>query len=386
MDEEISQFVSITSSTPEQARFFLESSNGDLQTAMDSFFESGGEMDGDADPEDPEVDVPVPQAPVAQAPRAAVPPAKRASNRPPPSAAHGNVRGLSDYRNDAAESDDEDNEYYTGGAKSGMMVQDPNSKKSAKNADEAQVEALFEKARQYVAQPGDEEFEDSAPRASAFSGVGRTLAGPPPEEAPLLPAAAAEPPRPRVHTVCFYNNGFTVDDGPLRRQEDDPANGEFITSIQNGECPKELEPPKGQPRSPHPVRVNLTRREEDWVAPPTPKYLAFSGGGRTLGSDAASTSAAPPLTPPPPSRNEITVNEAEPLTTLQLRLHDGTRMTARFNHSHTVGDIFQFIRSSRSDSPANFQLMASFPPTPLTDYSKTLKDAGLVGAVVIQKL
>jgi hypothetical protein len=27
------------------------------------------------------------------------------------------------------------------------------------------------------------------------------------------------------------------------------------------------------------------------VPPPTPKYLAFSGGGRTLGSDAASTSA-----------------------------------------------------------------------------------------------
>lgn len=31
------------------------------------------------------------------------------------------------------------------------------------------------------------------------------------------------------------------------------------------------------------------------------------------------------------------------VTSLQLRLHDGTRMVAKFNHTHTVGDIRQFI-------------------------------------------
>jgi hypothetical protein len=34
-----------------------------------------------------------------------------------------------------------------------------------------------------------------------------------------------------VHTVTFYNNGFTVDDGPLRQQED-PANAPFLASIE----------------------------------------------------------------------------------------------------------------------------------------------------------
>jgi len=34
-----------------------------------------------------------------------------------------------------------------------------------------------------------------------------------------------------VHTVTFYNNGFTVDDGPLR-QQDDPANAPFLQSIE----------------------------------------------------------------------------------------------------------------------------------------------------------
>eukprot|EP00959_Pyramimonas_sp_CCMP1952_P375494 7864489-Pyramimonas_sp.AAC.2 len=41
---------------------------------------------------------------------------------------------------------------------------------------------------------------------------------------------------------------------------------------------------------------------------------------------------------------------------------------------------------ARMRNRATFQLMASFPPTPLTEFSKTLKDAGLIGAVVIQKL
>ena len=61
---------------------------------------------------------------------------------------------------------------------------------------------------------------------------------------------------------------------------------------------------------------------------------------------------ATPAAPPPPA-GDFAVDEAQPATTLQLRLHDGTRMTARFNHTHTVGDVYQFIRSSRADSPVS---------------------------------
>jgi UBX domain-containing protein 1 len=39
-----------------------------------------------------------------------------------------------------------------------------------------------------------------------------------------------------VHTVTFYNNGFTVDDGPLR-QQDDPANAPFLQSIEKVRAP-----------------------------------------------------------------------------------------------------------------------------------------------------
>ncbi len=44
MDSEaLSQFVSLTNSTPDAAKFFLESANGDVEAAIDQYFASGGQ-------------------------------------------------------------------------------------------------------------------------------------------------------------------------------------------------------------------------------------------------------------------------------------------------------------------------------------------------------
>jgi hypothetical protein len=37
------------------------------------------------------------------------------------------------------------------------------------------------------------------------------------------------------------------------------------------------------------------------------------------------------------------VDESQPTTSIQLRLGDGTRLVAKFNHTHTVGDIRRFV-------------------------------------------
>lgn len=61
-------------------------------------------------------------------------------------------------------------------------------------------------------------------------------------------------------------------------------------------------------------------------------------------------------------------------------------MVARFNLTHTVADIRQFIKASRPDMQQGYALqMAGFPPKQLTDDSASIKAAGLEGAVVIQK-
>ena len=217
--------------------------------------------------------------------------------------------------------------------------------------------------------------------SKAFQGTGRTLSGAaPPPPAPAPPA----PPAPVMHTITFYHNGFTVNAGPLRLL-DDPANAPFMEAIAQGMYPEELRPADLST----PVHVNLVRKDEDWVAPPEPKYTAFSGSGRTLGasSDAGAAGAAGAAAGAgTPLLGAWEVDEGAPVTSIQLRLLDGSRLVARFNVSHTVAHIRAFIEQVRPGTGAVGVLqVAGMPPKTLTDQSATLAAAGLCNAVVIQK-
>ncbi|KAJ3694907.1 hypothetical protein LUZ60_000284 [Juncus effusus] len=274
-------------------------------------------------------------------------------------------------------SDDSDNpqEYYTGGEKSGMIVQDPTRGGGNSRED------IFERARQMGAMPGPYVAPSSS--ISSFTGTGRLLSGeqtaPPP-----LPAVTERPPERVVHTIIFWNNGFTVDDGPLRRF-DDPQNAPFLESIRKQECPLELVPSDRRTE----VHVNLTRSEEDYVAPVGPKN-PFQGVGRTLGgTSGGSTAEIPPQDASSSAGSTplgLTVDDSLPSTTIQLRLADGTRMVARFNTSHTVGHIRAFIDASRPGAVRTYQLQTGFPPTILTDPSLTIDQAGLANSVIMQKM
>jgi UBX domain-containing protein 1 len=272
-------------------------------------------------------------------------------------------------------------------AHSGMMVQEP-------SRGQRDVDALFNRVRQSgSAREGPLEPSPAAPsNRGVFSGTARTLAGEPRQQEQ---AAGATPvtgtpqaPQPVLHVITFWRNGFTVGDGPLRRL-DDPANAPFLDSINKAECPRELEPADRNT----PVHVNLVRKEEDWQAPPEPKYVAFKGTGRTLGSTSESTAlsqlAAPAVSssePPNLPFEGLVVDDTKPATSIQLRLSDGTRMVARFNHTHTVADIRGFIDAARpgNSGPYNLQTMG-FPPRQLTDPQQTIQSAGLINAVIIQK-
>lgn len=171
---------------------------------------------------------------------------------------------------------------------------------------------------------------------------------------------------------------------------DDPANQEVLRAIQNGRAPLSLmnvEP--GQPAD-----VNVFRRlEEDYVQPKK-KHAPFSGQGNRLGSptpggESSTSTAAPIVTPttrtaaPTPSVN---VDTSLPTTTLQIRLGDGTRLVSRFNHTHTVGDLYSFVNSSSLESRSrNYILQTTFPNKELSNQEQTIKEAGLVNAVVVQK-
>lgn len=68
--------------------------------------------------------------------------------------------------------------------------------------------------------------------SSAFTGAGQSLSG----ESVSGPSA---PKPPTEHTITFYKDGFTVDDGPLRKAND-PENEAFLAAVNRGQMPEEF--------------------------------------------------------------------------------------------------------------------------------------------------
>jgi len=97
---------------------------------------------------------------------------------------------------------------------SGMMVQDP---KKVKDVDE-----LFDQARQSAV---DRPVEPSRSASTSFTGAARLLSGEAVSSSPQQ--QQQEQPQRIMHTITFWLNGFTVNDGPLRGFSD-PENAAFM--------------------------------------------------------------------------------------------------------------------------------------------------------------
>ena len=85
---------------------------------------------------------------------------------------------------------------------------------------------------------------------------------------------------------------------------------------------------------------------------------------------------------------KVDVDDAQPTVSLQIRLGDGTRMVSRFNTTHTVGDVYDFVtRASPSSQGRGWTLMTTFPSKPLNERSAALGDTPELkkGGTVIQK-
>lgn len=139
-------------------------------------------------------------------------------------------------------------------------------------------------------------------------------------------------------------------------------------------------------------------REEDYKQPKK-KYKPFGGEGQRLGSPtpglAPSTSTssavvAPGTTSATSGSNASgpAVDESAPTVTLQIRLGDGTQLRSRFNTSHTIGDVYDFVNAASSASTQrSYALMTTFPSKELTDKAQMLGDMSEFkrGGVVVQK-
>lgn len=183
----------------------------------------------------------------------------------------------------------------------------------------------------------------------------------------------------------LWSNGFSLDDGELRPYND-PTNAQFLESVKRGEIPLELQ------RLVHGSQVNLDmedHQDQEYIKPRL-RFKAFSGEGQKLGSltpEIVSTPSSPEEEDKSILNAAVLIDDSVPTTKIQIRLADGSRLIQRFNSTHRVLDVRDFIVQSRPEfATTDFILVTSFPSKELTDESLTLQEADILNTVILQQI
>nr|XP_004653397.1 UBX domain-containing protein 2B [Jaculus jaculus]XP_045000144.1 UBX domain-containing protein 2B [Jaculus jaculus] len=183
----------------------------------------------------------------------------------------------------------------------------------------------------------------------------------------------------------LWSNGFSLDDGELRPYND-PTNAQFLESVKRGEIPLELQ------RLVHGGQVSLDmedHQDQEYMKPRL-RFKAFSGEGQKLGSltpEIVSTPSSPEEEDKSILNAVVLVDNSVPTTKIQIRLADGSRLIQRFNRTHRILDVRNFIIQSRPEfATLDFILVTSFPNKELKDESLTLQEADILNTVILQQL
>jgi hypothetical protein len=272
------------------------------------------------------------------------------------------IAGIKDLQE---ENDDEKRQaYYAGGqgqngGGSGQEVLDPRE--------------FMKRAQQEMGAQSVGQWQDGQPPppSTSFTGAGYSLNGAQEE-------GTQAPKPPQEHTITFYKDGFTVDDGPLRKPTDSPEDEAFLSAVNQGRMPDEFAAADGQAEG----DVHLIDKSGEAYTPPPVVLKPFSGEGRSMRDDAAGSSSGAAAAAPTEAQ-ELSLDPNAPTTTLQVRLADGSRKVVKANHTHTVLQLRSHIATFLAPG-ASFTLKAGFPPKPLMDEGLTLADAKLLGDTILQ--
>lgn len=336
----------------------------------------------------------------------------------------GRLGGGGDDSDDDGDEGKDPSSFYTGGAKSGLSVENPDdARRRGGGGVSDMLKNILQQAREGSSRLAGGEDAPAAAAASGsssfFTGSAHTLGS---DETPstYIPDPTTgggarhggeeeeeeEEEEVAVRHLTFWQDGFSIDDGDLMRYDE---HRELLAAIQAGRAPISLLKVKHD----QPVELRIAeRRNEPWTRQPPPPQGPFAGSGHRLGagspfpeegaasSASATTTSKMPGTLPSATATasasggnsagggivEFEVDRNEPTTQVQIRLRNGERMVATFNHTHTVGDIRQYIDRSRpGEASQPYVLQTTFPTRELTDLGETIKQAGLLGSVVVQR-
>ncbi|KIK93261.1 hypothetical protein PAXRUDRAFT_829151 [Paxillus rubicundulus Ve08.2h10] len=306
------------------------------------------------------------------------------------------------HTDDDDDSDGEDKEretWFAGGERSGISVQNPNAQARGPAPGGRMVQDILRRAAETSAARAP---QGAVPHvtSTAFRGGGHTL-GSDEVDSNFIP----DPDAPQddeedvvQRNITFWRNGFSIEGGEFYDYAD-PENERLLAEINTGRAPLSvLNVRPGQP-----VEVIVSKRtSEDYV----PEKRAFSGSGNRLGSpvphavapSASMPGAFPAATSADAARSAATrtersslttmfeVDPMQPVTTVQIKLADGTRMPCRMNLTHTVGDIRNFINASRPENMTTaYTIGTGFPNRTLDNDTQSIEDAGLRNSLIVQR-
>ena len=158
------------------------------------------------------------------------------------------------------------------------------------------------------------------------------------------------------------------------KKEDIEKMEKFMEDVEKGYIPNEL------------VKKGITdlgiemddHRDEDYEPPKEEKkFHAFTGMGKSVSSvnteglhvDKNATSNA---------------DRTKPTCKVNIRLFNGEVVNEDFNLTQTLQDVINFVQKKSGSN--NFSLLDGFPPRPLTDYNKTIKELHLEGSLLTQRI
>ncbi|KAL7735968.1 hypothetical protein ACLKA6_002400 [Drosophila palustris] len=395
----IAQFIEITGTDDNTAKFYLSSSDWDIEQALGNYWTTQSDM-----PAAPNVVTPPENLTPAPATTssAAAPTAKAttAATKTAPTSSAASLKGtaakpkfatLSDMSKQPSSDDDDHQAFYAGGSdRSGQQVLGPAKRK---NFREQLTDMMRSAQEQNIAEVGVGPSTSATANASGnVWGQGMRLGMTDNDHTAVGVNRGAQPTENKpVVVLKLWSQGFSIDGGELRLY-DDPQNKEFLETVMRGEIPQELLEMGRM------VNVDVEdHRHEDFKRQAAPQ--TFKGSGQKLGSpvgnivlnkDPVATAAVAPgdvANQEASARDALNLNAEAPLTTLQIRLADGSRLAAQFNLTHTVSDIRRFIQTARPQySDSNFVLVSSFPTRELSDDDSTIEKAGLKNAALMQRL
>ncbi len=320
------------------------------------------------------------------------------STGPKPKKSDRKFRSMAEIR-DAEESpmgdDDDEKNFFTGGEKSGLQVENPDNKgdndkeKSPMNL----VEDLLKKAEHEAGQPDTREPIEH-PKAPRFKGAGYKLGS---VEDKIESSKIEDPnainkrviPEKVTRKITFWKEGFQVDEGKLYRY-DDPENSQYLDELNRGRAPLGLL----NVQMFQDVDVQVVKKLDESFKPPKRKAGGFAGEGRRLGSPVPGEpivvgGSEPQNEPKQDKEHEQEKKEEEEGAgdaRIQIRLAHGERIVHGFNSSDKVSAIYDFVADKTTDAATPWTLALTFPMKLLDDLKdQTIAEAGLANSVVVQR-